>query len=143
VADRLDHLGLIDDPGTFVFAHYWYQSAQLAYALDKKKCPVLCYNSDDPRGFAFWSQPRDWIGRDGILVVIGEPEAWARHYGHGFARIEPIDDFWIERNGKPVRRIALYRCARQRVAYPFGVDRAELTARRDWERDGSPERRSR
>jgi Dolichyl-phosphate-mannose-protein mannosyltransferase len=144
VADRIDQLGLIDDPRTFVFARYWYQSAQLSTALDKK-CDVLCYNAADPRGFAFWSQPQDWVGRDGVLVVIGEleAEAQARHYGQGFARIEPVSDFWVERNGKPVRRIALYRCTQQRVAYPFGLDRADMTARRNWERDISQERLSR
>jgi len=142
VADRIDQLGLIDDPRTFVFTHYWYQSAQLAYALDKK-CPVLCYNADDPRGFAFWSQPQDWVGRDGILVVVGEPEAQARHYGRGFAQIERVSDFWVERNGKPVRRIALYRCTQQRVAYPFGLDRTAMIARRNWERDVTRERTSR
>jgi hypothetical protein len=142
VAARIDRLGLIDDPRTFVFTRYWYQSAQLAYAL-QKKCEVLCYNADDPRGFAFWSRPGDWIGRDGILVVVGEPEAQARHYGHGFDRIEPISDFRIERNGKPVRRIALYRCTRQRVAYPFGPDRAQLVTRRNWDQQSVEERLSR
>jgi 4-amino-4-deoxy-L-arabinose transferase-like glycosyltransferase len=142
VADRITQLGLIDDPRTFVFARYWYQSAQLAYALDKK-CPVLCYNAIDPRGFGFWSQPRDWVGRDGILVVVGGPDGQVRHYGHGFARIEQAADFWVERNGKPVRRIALYRCTQQRVAYPFGLDRTEMTARRNWDQDVAQERLSR
>ena len=30
VADRIEQLGLIDDPRSFVFSRYWYQSAQLA-----------------------------------------------------------------------------------------------------------------
>ncbi len=77
VADRIDQLGLIDDPRTFVFARYWYQSAQLSAALDKK-CDVLCYNAADPRGFAFWSRPQDWVGRDGVLVVVGEREVRRR-----------------------------------------------------------------
>ena len=67
VADQIRRLGLVDDPGSFVFTRYWYQSAQLAYALGGDR-PALCYNSDDPRGFAFWSRPEDWIGRDGVLV---------------------------------------------------------------------------
>ncbi|HKI19841.1 MAG TPA: glycosyltransferase family 39 protein, partial [Isosphaeraceae bacterium] len=61
VASRMRTLGLLDDPQTFVFTRYWYQSAQIAYALGVTR-PVLCYNADDPRGFAFWSRPGDWVG---------------------------------------------------------------------------------
>jgi hypothetical protein len=122
VATRIKQLGLVNDPNTFVFTRYWYQSAQLAYAMGPDH-PVLCYNADDPRGFAFWSRPEEWIGRDGILVVVGEPDAQPRFFGRWFTTVVPITDFWVERNGKPVRRIELHRCIRQRVAYPFALDR--------------------
>jgi hypothetical protein len=128
VARRMNQLGLLDDPDTFVFTHYWYQSAHLAHALGLGHA-VLCYNFDDPRGFAFWSRPGDWVGRDGILVVIGEHEAMARYYRRWFSHVELVADFWVERCAKPVRRIALYRCAAQRLAYPFAFDRAVQIAR--------------
>jgi 4-amino-4-deoxy-L-arabinose transferase-like glycosyltransferase len=118
VAREIHSHGLVEKPGTFLFTRFWYQSAQLAHALDGKH-PVLCYNADDPRGFAFWSKPDDWVGHDGVLVVVGEHEAMARYYRRWFARVEPVSDFWVERQGKPVRRIGIYRCTRQRVAYPF------------------------
>ena len=129
VAGRIRQLGLIEDPGSFVFTRYWYQSAQLAYALGGDR-PALCYNSDDPRGFAFWSRPEDWLGRDGVLVLVGtEPDVIARYFGRYFARVEPASEFWVERNGKPVRRIRLYRCIQQRIAYPFAMDRESQLAR--------------
>ncbi len=134
VAERIHQLGLVDKPDTFVFTHYWYQSAQLAYALHGKQ-PVLCYNADDPRGFAFWSRPEDWVGRDGVLVVVGEPELMARYYGRWFAHVERVADFWVERNGKPVRRIELYRCTQQRLAYPFAIDRPVRLAQKVGGRD--------
>ena len=129
VAGRIRQLGLIEDPGSFVFTRYWYQSAQVAYALGGDRT-VLCYNSDDPRGFAFWSRPEDWLGRDGVLVLVGtEPDVIARYFGRYFAKVEPASEFWVERNGKPVRRIRLYRCIRQRIAYPFAMDRESQLAR--------------
>lgn len=118
VAEQIRKLRFVDKAGTFLFTRFWYQSAQLAHALDGKH-PVLCYNADDPRGFAFWSSPDDWVGHDGILVVVGEPEAMARYYGRWFSRVERVSDFWVERAGKPVRRIGIYRCIQQRIAYPF------------------------
>jgi 4-amino-4-deoxy-L-arabinose transferase-like glycosyltransferase len=136
VADRMKELGLLDDPQTFVFTRYWYQSAQIAYALGGMR-PVLCYNADDPRGFAFWSRPEDWVGRDGVLVTVNEPDnldtrthGEAPYYARWFHQVEHVCDFWVERGGKPVRRIGLYRCVNQRLAYPFGLDRADRIAQR-------------
>jgi 4-amino-4-deoxy-L-arabinose transferase-like glycosyltransferase len=130
VAGRIRDLGLIDDPGSFFFTRYWYQSAQIAYALAGRR-PVLCYNTDDPRGFAFWSRPEDWVGRDGILVLVGnEPDGVVRYFGRWFTRVEPASEFWIERGGLPVRRIRLFRCRQQRVAFPFRIDRTETVAGR-------------
>jgi 4-amino-4-deoxy-L-arabinose transferase-like glycosyltransferase len=134
VAERLKRLGLLDDPRTFVFTSYWYQSAQIAHALGHGQ-PVLCYNADDPRGFAFWSRPDDWIGRDGILVVVGEIESWPKYFGRWFASVEPASDFWVERNGKPVRRIQVYLCTQQRLAYPFAYDQSTRLARSRLEHD--------
>ena len=48
-----------------------------------------------------------------------------------FAEVEPVSDFWVERNGKPVRRIRLYRCIQQRIAYPFAIDRGHQIARHE------------
>jgi hypothetical protein len=142
VADRIKQLGLVDDPRSFVFTSYWYQSAHLAHALGRERA-VLCYNADDPRGFAFWSRPDEWIGRDGTLVVVGEIQTWPRYFGHWFRSVEPVADFWVERNGKPVRRIQLYRCRQQRLAFPFAMDRADRLARTPVKGDGGPTRLAR
>jgi hypothetical protein len=142
VARRIHELGLLEEPNTFVFTRYWYQSAQLAYALGCAQ-PVLCYNADDPRGFAFWSRPEDWVGSDGIFVAIGEPDALPRYYARWFAQVALVSDFWVERSGKPVRRIGLYRCTRQRVAYPFALDRAPRVAQTAGHGDIKDERSAR
>jgi hypothetical protein len=142
VAGRIKQLGLLEEPGTFVFTRYWYQSAQLAHALGGAES-VLCYNADDPRGFAFWSRPEEWVSHDGILVVVGEPAGESRYFGRWFARVEPVADFWVERSDKPVRRIGLFRCIRQRVAYPFAKDSARQVASAPRGVGVDPERRSR
>jgi Dolichyl-phosphate-mannose-protein mannosyltransferase len=135
VAARIKELGVLDDPNTFVFTRYWYQSAQVAYALGPAH-QVLCYNADDPRGFAFWSKPQDWVGRDAILVTVGQPDGQERYFARWFAHVEPVKRFWVERGGKPVRRVELFRCTRQRVAFPFSYDRGERLARLPVEETG-------
>ena len=37
VADRIKQLGLLDDPKTFVFTSYWYQSAHFAHELGRER----------------------------------------------------------------------------------------------------------
>lgn len=121
IADRLrPHLG----PGTFVFTRYWFQSGHLARELGPA-VPVRCYSAGDARGFAFWSGPGDEVGRDGLLVSIGESlvvepacfESW-------FARLEPLDDFAIDRAGQPLVRVQITRCVGQTRPFPFGNGRA-------------------
>ncbi len=127
VADHMRALGLLENPNVFVFTRYWYQSAQIGRALGDDR-PVLCYNPEDARGFAYWSRPEQWIGRDGILVTVGEPDGQARHFARFFARVDPVADFWVLRNGKPVRRIGLFRCINERLAYPYTREAATQLA---------------
>ena len=34
-----------------------------------REVPVFCYSATNAHGYAQWSRPADWVGRDGILVV--------------------------------------------------------------------------
>jgi hypothetical protein len=145
VANGMTKAGLLNGPSTFVFTRFWYQSAQIAYALGGHR-QVLCYNADDPRGFAYWSRPEEWVGHDGILVTVDEPDnletqthGEAPYYARWFEHVEHVSDFWVKRGGKPVRRIGLYRCVNQRVAYPYALDRTERLAQSP---AGFPEPRS-
>ena len=130
VAGRIRQLGLVDDPRSFVFTRYWYQSAQLAYALGGER-PVLCYNSDDPRGFAFWSRPEDWIGRDGVLVLVGnEPESSPATSGDGSPASSPRRNSGSSATASRSAASASIVASQQRIAYPFAIDRGHQLARR-------------
>lgn len=118
VADRLDRLGLLTDPRTFLFTRTWYHSAHLAYATQLRR-PVACFNLEDARGFAFWSDPRDWLGRDGVMVMINDDYTPFSFYERWFRGSEALDDFQVERAGKPIRRVRIYRMNDQAIAFPF------------------------
>ncbi len=118
VARRLDRLGVLDDPRTFLFTDNWFQSAHLAHATRLRR-PVTCYNLDDARGFAFWSEPDDWLGRDGVLVVVNDANVPFSFHERWFRGFEALDDFEVERAGKPIRRVRIYRMNDQVVAFPF------------------------
>jgi 4-amino-4-deoxy-L-arabinose transferase-like glycosyltransferase len=119
VADELRRRGLLDRPGSFLFTASWYNSGQLAFATRGSETPVLCYHAWDARSFAFWSKPGQWVGQDGILVVLAENTGEPERFRRWFTRIEPLGGFEVERAGAPVRRVKLFRCVRQTVAFPF------------------------
>jgi hypothetical protein len=85
----------------------------------KNKIPVLCYNPGDARGFAFWSRPQDWVGKNGYLISMdGNP--WEPKYvDRYFERVELVAEFPMTRAGKPFRHVRLFRCVHQIEPYPF------------------------
>ena len=117
-AAELRRRGLVNRPGTFLFTGQWYHSGQLAMALGGE-VPVLCYNAGDARGFAFWSRPAEWVGRDGILVCLGDRSTEPGFFDRWFERIEPLGEFRAVRGGRPVRKVRLFRCVRQTWPFPY------------------------
>ena len=93
------------------------------------KRPVLCYNIDDPRGFAFWSKPAEWVGRDGILLMIDDEFIPASFYRRWFRDELPLADFWVERGGRPFRHVRAVRFRDQVAAFPFDFSPERLAAR--------------
>jgi len=126
VGAELRRRGLVGEPGTFLFTGQWYHSGQLAMAVGGD-VPVLCYNAGDARGFAFWSRPAEWVGRDGILVCLGDRSTEPGFFDRWFRRIEPIGEFAAVRAGRPVRKVRLFRCVGQ--TWPFPYDYALAPAR--------------
>ncbi len=119
VAAELGRRGLLDSPDTFLFTRSWFTSGHLGYATRGTGVPVLCYNHKDARSFAFWSRPADWVGRDGVLVSLDDSTIEPDCYRRFFERIEPAGGFEVARSGGTVRRVRLYRCRNQLVAFPF------------------------
>jgi hypothetical protein len=140
VAHELGRRGLLDRPGTFLFTPAWYISGQLGFATRGSSTPVLCYNPLDARSFAFWSRPDEWVGRDGILVAVNELTNDRGRFNHWFSRIELIGSFDVVRGGAPVRKVTLYRCVGQTVAFPFDDFGRTIRAKAHRLHDGSDRR---
>jgi 4-amino-4-deoxy-L-arabinose transferase-like glycosyltransferase len=118
VGRELQARGLIGQSDTFLFTGNWDDSGHLALAV-KNRAPVLCYNNGDARGFAFWSQPDEWVGKNGILISLDdtpwEPQTFTRY----FERIEPLAAFPMTRGGNPFRSVRVFRCTHQIEPFPF------------------------
>jgi hypothetical protein len=81
--------------------------------------PVLCYRSDDARGFAHWSRPEQWIGWDGLFIEKKDGAEPAAQYAPFFRRIEWLASFPMTRGGRPMQTVRVYRCTEQIRPYPF------------------------
>ncbi|MBV5266026.1 glycosyltransferase family 39 protein [Pinisolibacter aquiterrae] len=91
LAAALDARGLLarDAAGRppVVIAFRWMEAARLGEALGSRA--TVAVFDDDPRGFAFLSDPRSFLGRD--LVLIGRPETFARGLAANAGRFAHID----------------------------------------------------
>jgi 4-amino-4-deoxy-L-arabinose transferase-like glycosyltransferase len=119
IEDELRRRGLLDRPDTFLFTGSWYQSGQVGFATRNSKVPVLCYHGWDARSFAFWSEPDEWVGRDGILLAFNERAEDVGGYVPWFEKIEALGGFEVKRAGAPIRKVGLYLCIGQKRAFPF------------------------
>jgi 4-amino-4-deoxy-L-arabinose transferase-like glycosyltransferase len=117
VGKELDRIGLTDRANTFLFTEHWYDSGQLAFSI-RNRLPVTCYNAGDARGFAYWSNPQEWVGKDGLFVSVDEtqqPERFRRY----FREVEFLTSFDMTRGGKPFRPVHIYLCTDQIEPFPF------------------------
>lgn len=103
--------GLVADKGQVVAATNWIDAAKVGYALGPG-VPVLCL-CDDPRGFQFAYPPKDFVGRDAIILLRMKPaerlsRAMAGLSGY-FHSIDPVDTVGIRRAGRVEIEIGVYR----------------------------------
>jgi hypothetical protein len=138
VSRELETRGLLNQPEVFLFSDRWYYSGHLALATDQR-IPVACYNRNHAQNFAYWSDPRDWVGRDGIFVGINDCEPVVRDVSRWFRRFEPLATIPILRNGVRIRVVHLYRGIHQMVPFPFGNTRKPAPQRLGTAALGTPQ----
>jgi hypothetical protein len=128
VVEKLKERGLLERPDTFLFTRSWFESGHLAFATHNR-VPVACFDVD-ARGFAFWSKPDDWLGRDGILLSHGNNTNEPQNYENYFRKITLIEEFPFTRHGQPVgaSTIRVFHCREQIMPFPFRPRPAEALA---------------
>ncbi|HEY9879122.1 MAG TPA: glycosyltransferase family 39 protein [Leptolyngbyaceae cyanobacterium] len=108
----------------FVFTNEYYLGGYLAMAIHPfKDIPVTAF-SQDPRGFAFWFDQRDWLGQDALYITLErfyeKPEIVER-YRENFTALEEIAQIPILRAGAVTEVFYVYRATQflKPYAYPY------------------------
>ncbi|MEN9226084.1 MAG: glycosyltransferase family 39 protein [Thermostichus sp. HHBFW_bins_43] len=112
----------------FVFTNAYFLGGQIGMALAPLTNKPLTCLDEDLRGFAFWSQPEDWLGQDGLLLtsaLFQPPNGIPATYGDYFARIEPVAEIPLMRAGAVAQTFQVYRAQQMLRAYPRPYSRRQ------------------
>lgn len=119
LAAALAERGLADRTDLFLVTNRWFQSGKVDYAL-AGRMPVLCLNWKDPRGFAFWDQTADWLGKNAVIVstkkFLSDPVAEYHPY---FDSIEPLGTVSVPRGGHVEETLYLHLCHNLKTEFPM------------------------
>lgn len=124
--------GFLDSPALstelekadFVFTNRFFSSGYVAMALDPLiHKPITCFDVD-PRGFAYWSRPEQWVGQQGLYITsnLYEPLlAASTPYSDYFASVTKVGSLPIRRGGATLQVFDIYRCENLRRPYRWPV----------------------
>ena len=129
-ADNPEISAALDEVG-FVFTNEYYLGGYLAMGIHPLvDLPVTAF-SQDPRGFAFWFDPRDWVGQDALYMTLDrftQDDEILDRYLPLFDSIEPLATVPLMRGGEVTETIHIYRANNllRAYEYPYGPSAGAL-----------------
>ena len=104
----------------FVFTNRYYLGGQIGMAIEPIfHKPLTCFDPD-PRGFAFWSKPKQWVGKNAIYLgsKTFEVDLDAKNrYPSYFKNLTKLGEIPIRRGGSIVEIFSVYQA--QTMLKPF------------------------
>ncbi len=97
----------------FTFSNRFHLAGHFAMALDPIfPLPMTCFDPNDMRGFSYWSNGQDWIGKTGLYLTTDEfqtpPEDSAQEFRPYFKQFEKVGEVALDRGGVTVNHIHIY-----------------------------------
>lgn len=106
---------------SFVFTNGYYLGGPIGMALIPLfHTPVTCFSAD-MRGFAFWSRPDQWVGKDGLYVTISrfhKKQNLTDGYREYFSSLQEIGTVPIRRGGAVTEVFYVYQGKQLLKPYP-------------------------
>jgi 4-amino-4-deoxy-L-arabinose transferase-like glycosyltransferase len=108
----------------FIFTNHYFLGGQIAMALSPiSSAPVTAFTSD-PRGFAFWSDPEDWIGKDALYITSkyfekSQDVEDSSEYENYFQSVKKLLDIPLLRSGEVVQTFLVYQAQNLQKPFPW------------------------
>lgn len=104
----------------FVFTNRYYSGGQIGMAIEPTfHKPITCFDIN-PRNFAFWSKPQQWVGKNAIYLGSKtfdvDLDAKIRYPSY-FQKIAKLGEIPIRRGGEIVQTFSIYQA--QNMLKPF------------------------
>jgi 4-amino-4-deoxy-L-arabinose transferase-like glycosyltransferase len=113
---------------SFIFTNRYYIGGPIAMSLKAiTNIPITCFDiGQDLRGFAFWSKPDEWLGKDALYITTApfnlrtDLMASYRNY---FSSVTEIETIPIRRGGEVINMIYVYQAKTLLKPYPrsYGI----------------------
>lgn len=110
------------DQAGFVFTNRFFVGGQVAMALAPIAPKPFTVFNEDPRGFAFWADQTNWLGRDALYVtsqLFQAGEDVLATYSPYFESLTKIGEVPILRGGTTIATFDVYEAKQFRKMYPF------------------------
>ena len=115
-----DELNLALKNADFIFTNRYYLGGQIGMAIAPiSHKPITCFDAN-PRSFAFWSQPQEWVGKSGIYLSTKTAEVdldATTIYPKYFKKITKLGEIPIRRGGVIIQTFSIYQA--QNMLNPF------------------------
>ncbi|NEQ70490.1 MAG: 4-amino-4-deoxy-L-arabinose transferase, partial [Symploca sp. SIO2D2] len=85
--------------------------------------PITCFG-EDVRGFAFWSEPEEWLGKEGLYVTIERFHdlfELTDSYRPYFSSFQEIATVSIRRGGAVTEVFHVYQTGKMLKPYPRNI----------------------
>ncbi|NER97982.1 MAG: 4-amino-4-deoxy-L-arabinose transferase [Symploca sp. SIO1B1] len=113
----------LQDSG-FVFTNGFYLGGMVGMALSPiTTTPITCFG-EDVRGFAFWSEPEEWLGKEGLYVTIERFHdlfELTDSYRPYFSSFQEIATVPIRRGGAVTEVFHVYQTGKMLKPYPSSI----------------------
>jgi 4-amino-4-deoxy-L-arabinose transferase-like glycosyltransferase len=105
----------------FVFTNRYYLGGQIAMAIEPVfHKPITCFDKD-LRGFAFWSKPKQWVGKNAIYLGTKTFDVdldAKKRYPSYFKSLTKLGEIPIRRGGEVVETFSVYQAQQMLKPYP-------------------------
>lgn len=113
---------------SFIFTNRYYLAGPIAMSLKPlADTPITCFDiGKDLRGFAFWSKPEQWLGKDALYITTAPfnlRKDLMANYRTYFSSLSEIQTIPIRRGGVVINVVYVYQAKTLLKPYPrsYGI----------------------